>query len=64
MLNKKAFLKIVVFLLSMFSSFLVFSFIAWDINAGNWDFGLRTMAAAGSLIIAAKIVEEVFEEEE
>lgn len=62
MFTKNVVLKIVVFLLSMLPSFIVFSFIAWDVNAGNWGFEFRTMAAAVSLIVASLIVEAVFKE--
>lgn len=51
--------KIVVFLLSVLTSYLVFSFLAWDINARNWWFGWRVMAPVLSLFIA-----DYFEEEE
>lgn len=44
--------KIVVFLLSVLTSYLVFSFLAWDINARNWWFGWRVMALVLSLFIA------------
>lgn len=53
---KKILVSISLFMISLFVFYLIASFIAFDLNPENWDFGMRAFTATFGTFVGVFII--------